>query len=300
MPSSSDLIDQAVSMIRSSGSNALRRAISGDESLREHEVATAQDPGWFGPDSAVWEVHSSSAMLIGGLRALLLQTVHPLAMAGVAQHSDYRNDPWGRLHRTGRFVGATTFGNTAAAERAVNVVRNVHKRVTGFAPDGRPYSANDPHLLLWVHVTEVDSFLAAYRRYGNNRLSPQRQDDYVSEMAIVADALGSEPAPRSVAELQRCLESFAQECQGSRQSREATRFLLNPPVNIVSRPAYGIITAAAIGLLPTWARLYLLLPPVPLVDPLAVRPAARALMAGIGWLMGAQERGVVPSEGATR
>ncbi len=263
-------------------------------------MATDDDPGWFGPDSATWQVHSSSSMLIGGLRALLLQTLHPLAMAGVAQHSDYKNDPWGRLHRTGRFVGSTTYGNSTTAETAVAMVRRVHGRVKGFAPDGRPYAANDPHLLLWVHITEVDSFLSAYNRYGADKLTMERQDQYVAEMSIVAERLGSEPAPKSVAELDDCFNRFRTECKGSRQSRDATRFLLNPPVNLATRPAYGVITAAAIGLLPRWARMQLLLPPVPFIEPLAVEPAAKVLMAALGWLMGGQDRSTVRSEHATR
>ncbi|MEZ5227050.1 MAG: oxygenase MpaB family protein [Acidimicrobiales bacterium] len=298
MTTASSPIEQAIGVLRTEGGAMIRRAIAGDETLDPTELANDDDLGWFGPDSAVWEVHSSSAMLIGGLRALLLQTLHPLAMAGVAEHSDYKRDPWGRLHRTGRFVGATTYGTSTAAESAVETVRKVHERVTGFAPDGRPYAANDPHLLLWVHVTEVDSFLAAYRRYGNERLPRDRRDAYVAEMAIVAERLGSEPPPRSEAELAECLRRFRAECRGSRQSRDATRFLLNPPVNLVARPAYGIITAAAIGLLPGWSRRQLLLPTVPLVDPLAVQPAAKVLMATIGWLMGDDDQRRLPSERA--
>lgn len=300
MAAASNPVEQTISMLRVGGAAVLRRAIAGNETLGPSELATDDDPGWFGPDSAVWQVHSSSSMLIGGLRALLLQTLHPLAMAGVAEHSDYKQDPWGRLHRTGRFVGATTYGNTETAEAAVAMVRRVHKRVKGFAPDGRPYSANDPHLQLWVHITEVDSFLVAYRRYGGQPMSQERRDAYVAEMAIVAERLGSERAPRSEAELRACLDDFRRECCGSRQSREATRFLLNPPVNLLARPAYGVITAAAIGLLPTWARRQLLLPAVPLVDPLAVQPAAKVLMAAIGWLMDSGERGGVPSHRADR
>ncbi len=293
-------VEQAISMLRTGGSAVLRRAIAGDQTLSPDELASADDPGWFGPGSAVWQVHSSSSMLIGGLRALLLQTLHPLAMAGVAEHSDYKNDPWGRLHRTGRFVGATTYGNSSTAQGAVDTVRAVHDRVKGFAPDGRPYSANDPHLLLWVHITEVDSFLAAYQRYGDDKLSPDRADAYIAEMATVAEALGSDRAPRSAAELSECVEDFRGECRGTRQSREATRFLVNPPVNLVARPAYGVITAAAIGLLPSWSRRQLLLPVLPLADPLAVQPAARLLMGAIGWLMDAGDSNGLPSERADR
>ena len=108
-------------------------------------------------------------MFVGGLRALLLQSLHPLAMAGVAEHSDYRGDPWGRLQRTSTFLAVTTFGTAADAQRAVDKVRGIHRRVHGIAPDGRPYRADDPHLLEWVHIAEVDSFLLAHRLYGASR-----------------------------------------------------------------------------------------------------------------------------------
>jgi uncharacterized protein (DUF2236 family) len=284
------MIGPVVELVRTGGSAALRRAIAGDDGLSEAELASADDPGWFGPASVVWRVHGSPSMLIGGLRALLLQTLHPLAMAGVAEHSDYRHDPWGRLHRTGRFVGATTYGSTPTAETAIAAVRAVHERVRGIAPDGRPYAASDPHLLLWVHITEVDSFLRAYERYGTGRLTAAERDAYVREMSVIADSLGAEPAPRTVAELEAALARFRRECRATRQSRTATRFLLNPPVAILARPAYAIIAAAAIGLLPHWARRQLLVPLPPCADPLAVRPAARLVTAAIGWLMSADTR----------
>ncbi len=287
----SGVVDQALSFVRREGSQALRRAIAGNEQLTITEMASGDDEGWFGPDSVVWRVHASPAMLIGGLRALLLQTLHPLAMAGVADHSDYRDDPWGRLHRTGRFVGATTYGNTASAEAAVAVVRRVHERVKGFAPDGRPYSANDPHLLLWVHITEVDSFLRAHQRYDANPLSDAEADRYVAEMAIVAERLGSERPPSSMADLAEMMAAFRKECGANRQTRDALRFLLNPPVHLATRPIYGIISAAAVGLLPAWARRALWLPPVPFVEPLAVQPAAKAMTGAIGWFMGAAPPG---------
>ena len=147
---------------------AARRALAGGRSRgTELRFATEADPGWFGPESMTWRVHADRSMLVGGLRALYLQVLHPLAMAGVAEHSDYREDPLGRLARTGRFVAATTYGTRAEAERAVAMVRAIHDRVRGVASDGRSYDANDPVLLAWVHNVEVESFLLAYRRYGS-------------------------------------------------------------------------------------------------------------------------------------
>src|SRR6201988_2645191 len=123
---------------------------------RIHQTA---GPRWFGEDRPIRRVHADASMFVGGLRALLLQSLHPLAMAGVAQHSDYRDDPWGRLQRTSAFLARTTFGSATQAGEACATVRKVHERVVGTAPDGRVYTANDPHLLAWVHLCGVDSFL---------------------------------------------------------------------------------------------------------------------------------------------
>ena len=137
--------------------------------VRRQRIFTAPGPRWFPADAAIRTVHGDAAMFVGGLRALVLQALHPLAMAGVAGHSGYRGDPWGRLQRTSRFLAATTFGPADVAERTVARVRAVHRTVRGTAPDGRPYRADDPHLLRWVHVAEVDSFLRAHRRFGDHR-----------------------------------------------------------------------------------------------------------------------------------
>lgn len=278
--------NQALSVLQRRGSELLRSAIAGNQELRPDELADTDDPGLFGPGSSAWRIHGDAAMFVGGLRALLLQTLHPLAMAGVAEHSDYRQDPWGRLHRTGRFVGATTFGKTAVAEQQLAMVRRVHDRVTGTAPDGRPYSANDPHLLLWVHVTEVDSFLTAFDRHGYGKLTDAERDSYVNEMAEIALRLGSDEPPRTKAELDECIEAFRPECTRTSQVDEAIRFLAFPPTPLATRGPYGIITAGAIAALPPWARSMLPLPPLPPgADTLAIRPAADALTRTMGWMM---------------
>src|SRR5437764_3706501 len=154
----------------------------------------ADDLGLFGPDSVSWRIHADPSMLIGGLRALLVQALHPVAMAGVAQHSDYQDDPWGRLQRTVDYVVTTTFGDTATALAAGARVRAVHTRVRGVDPvTGRPYRADDPDLLLWVHAVEVHSFLAAYRRYGG-LLRRADADRYLVEMVRAAELVGLDPA----------------------------------------------------------------------------------------------------------
>jgi uncharacterized protein (DUF2236 family) len=254
------------------------------------------DPGLFGPNSATWIVHADLATLVGGLRALLVQMLHPLAMAGVADHSDYRADPWGRLHRTGEFVGATTFGSTASAEAAIETVRRVHTRVRGVAPDGRPYDASDPHLLAWVHAVEVDSFLRAHQRYGRHRLGEGRSDDYVAEMAEVAQRLGVLRPPRQVDQLRDVLRSYRAELAVGPQARDAVRFLLAPPLPLAARPAYGVIAAAAIGLLPGFARRQLWLPMPPLADPALVQPMARALLLATRSMLGSSPAARVARE----
>ncbi len=286
-----DVPQTVLSTARRQGGEWLREAIIGDEKLEPSELASAEDPGLFGPQSSAWRIHADASTLIGGLASLMLQTLHPLAMAGVAEHSDYRSDPWGRLNRTGRFVGATTYGSTEAAETAIAMVHRVHERVVGTAADGRPYAANDPHLLLWVHVAEVASFLGAHDGFGEGKLRDAERDSYVAEMAEVARRLGSEPPPASVGELDACLEDFRAECRATPEAHETLRFLIAPPLPLWLRGPYGLVTAAAVTLLPSWAQRELRLFVPPLVAPLAVRPAATVLTRGIGWLM---------AEGSTR
>jgi uncharacterized protein (DUF2236 family) len=246
-------------------------------------VTDEGDDGLFGPDSVAWQVHGELATLIGGLRALLLQTLHPLAMAGVADHSAFRSDPFGRLQRTAGFIAATVFGTTEDAERAIATVRRVHRHVRGTAPDGRRYSAADPHLVTFVHVTEVDSFLAAHQVYGRSRLDRGQRDRYVAEMAEVARRLGGREVPGSEAELRAWLDGVRPELRLTAQARDAVRFLLVPPLPLTVRPAYAIVSSASIGLLPLWAQRMLWLPSIPPVDRLAVRPAMRSILGVLDW-----------------
>jgi uncharacterized protein (DUF2236 family) len=245
----------------------------------------ASEPGLFGPGSATWAVHGDVAGLVGGVRALLVQALHPLAMAGVADHSDYRSDPLGRLHRTAGFIATTTFGSTADAEAAIARVRSVHERVIGTAPDGREYHATDPHLLSWVHCTEIDSFLRARQRYGTSPLPTGFDDRYVDEMAEIGRRLGVEHPPTDVAGLEARLWAFRPELAVNHQARETVRFLSWPPLPMAARAPYGLVLGAAIGLVPAFARRMLRLPLPPLLEPVAIRPAATILLRTIGWAL---------------
>ena len=283
------LVDQVTEAARLRLQSGLRTTLGGRPPVPGPEYTRPEgDPGLFGPDSPVWEVHADPAMLVAGIRALLLQMFHPLAMAGVADHSDYREDPSGRLNRTAHFVTVTTYGSTEAADQAIAGVRRVHDFVTGTAPDGRPYAANDPHLLLWVHVAEIDSFLRSYQRYGRRPLSPAEADRYVDDMAEVAIRLGADVPPRSVAGMRTWLRGMRDQLDIGEQARDTCRFLLSPPkLPLAARAPYTVVAAASIGLLPRWARMELRLPPLPLVDRLAVIPAAKLLVGTLGWATGA-------------
>jgi uncharacterized protein (DUF2236 family) len=148
-----------------------------------------RDDGLFGPGSVTWKVHANPVMIVGGLRALMIQALHPLAMAGVAQYSDFRADPLRRLHGTARYVEAVTFGDTEAAHEAAERVKRLHLRVKGIdTVTGRPFSAGDPETMVWVHCVEIHSFLAAYRAYGG-RLSDADQDRYLAEQVAAAELL---------------------------------------------------------------------------------------------------------------
>jgi uncharacterized protein (DUF2236 family) len=213
------------------------------------------DAGLFGPDSVAWRLHADPSMLVGAMRALLVQALEPRAMAGVAQHSDYKADPWGRLNRTVRFVLHTTYGDTATAEAACDAVRRIHDRVHGVDPvSGRAYSAHDPDLLLWIHSVEVHSALYSYRSYAG-RLDDADADRYVDEMVRVAELLGLPPAmaPRSVGELRDYLRGV-DGLQLTSGARESMRLILYPPMPLALRPLWVLPASAAIASLPRFAR----------------------------------------------
>lgn len=253
---------------------------------RRERIHGATGERWFADGRPIRAVHGDSSMFVGGLRALLLQSLHPLAMAGVAAHSGYRGDPWGRLQRTSYFLAATTFGVEADALAVIERVKRIHQRVHGTAPDGRPYSASDPHLLSWVHVAEVDSFLVTYQRYGARPLDQAGRDGYVRDTAQVARALGVPDPPQNEAELAEALAAFRPELRGTREARSAARFvLLRPPLPVAVRPAYAVLAGAAVAALPAWARWPLRLPYLPITEGALVRPAGSAVVRTLRWAM---------------
>ncbi len=236
--------------------DALFEKVAGPEAEASRDrIHLTPGPRWFAPDSPVGRVHADASMFVGGLRALLLQSLHPLAMAGVAGHSGYRGDPWGRLERTATFIATTTFGTADDAQAMIDRVRSVHDRVRGKAPDGRPYRAGDPHLLTWVHAAEADSFLTAHQRFGERPLTAGEADEYVAQAARVARALGAVVVPETVAELGETIEAYRPELEASDAALDTVRFLLRePPLPLAARPPYALLAAGAVSTLPAWAR----------------------------------------------
>ena len=252
-----------LSLVRRELARLLRSKVAGDDAeVRAREIWGTEGTRWFAPGDPIWRVHADASMFVGGLRALLLQSLHPLAMAGVAGHSGYRSDPWGRLQRTSHFLATTTFGTVEHAQQAIGHVRDVHSRVRGRADDGRPYAASDPHLLDWVHLAEVDSFLRCYQLFGPEPLAPAEADEYVRQTGVVAAELGATSPPQTVRELDGRLAAFRPELRATAASRDAARFLLlDPPLPLAARPGYGLLAAGAVASLPGWARRELRLPP---------------------------------------
>jgi uncharacterized protein (DUF2236 family) len=215
------------------------------------------DPGLFGPDAICWQVHADfTSMMIGGMSALMLQALHPLALAGVWDHSSFRTDMRGRLRRTATFIAGTTYGARDDALALIERVKRIHLVVTGEAPDGRPYRASDPALLTWVHVAEVSSFLAAHLRYVNPSLPPALQDRYYAEVALIAELLGATDVPRTRAQVTEYLASMRSELEAGPRTHEVVRILRHaaPPDRPLMRPAVGLMLNAGVDLLPDWAQ----------------------------------------------
>ena len=243
--------------------------------------------GLFGPESVTWRLHADPLLAVGGLRALFLQALHPVAMAAVAEHSAFHDDPWGRLRRTAEYVGVTTYGTAEEAARVAARVRGVHRRLSILDPEtGEERRIDEPELLLWVHCCEVDSFLSTMRR-GGFRLSDRDADRYIAEQVRAARLVGLDPAtidiPRDVAGLAGYFDRARPGLVATRSAYDAARFILNPPMPTWVRfatpalPSWAGLASLAFCLLPRWARsMYSRLPAMPMTD-LGATASLRAL-----------------------
>ncbi len=246
---------------------------------------SSADPGLFGPESVTWRIHGDPAMAVAGFRSLLLQAVHPLVMAGFDANSAFRDDPWGRLQRTGEWVATVTYGTTAEAERAGAALRKIHSRLKpGVEPEtGLSYRIDDPDLLLWVHCTEVESFLSTYRRCGGP-LAPGEGDRYVDEMRQSARLVGLDPeaVPRTEAQIAEYYTRVRPQLRVTSVARRNALWAFTPPMPrwvelaTPARPAWAALVSTAGAMLPRWARRLYGLPGLPLTD-LTATLSGRAL-----------------------
>jgi uncharacterized protein (DUF2236 family) len=265
------------------------------------------DPGLFGPDSIAWKVGSDwPSALVGGMSGLILGTLHPLVLAGTLDHSIFRKDPIGRLARTASFVMATAFGSTPVAMGAVDYVNRLHLKVSGIAPNGKPYRATDPDLAVWTHVTIYGGFLDGHLRYAPDPVTPSEQDGYWDEVARVPEMLGAVDVPRSRKEVEEYFRRVRPELEASRDALDSARWVLDggkgdsptvrdaaaalvkgcedlmpalgnpslerkvlrPASSAAVRVAYALFARTAADLLPEWGREMLQLEASPLVRPL--------------------------------
>ena len=276
----------SVVQFRESIANELRaRVVGPNANKRENEIMNSPGERWFAEDRPIRLVHGDASMFIGGLRALLLQSLHPLAMAGVANYSDYRKDPWGRLQRTADFLAATSFGPADEAQRIVNRVKAVHVKVNGVASDGRTYSATDPHLLKWVHIAEIDSFLHTYQKFSKAPLDQAGRDGYVKDAAFDARAVGVIDPPEPEAQKRAMINSYRPELKSTRESRDATKYLLfKPPLPGAAKIAYWLLMVATVSTLPIWARIPLRVGYLPVIEQAFFRPLGYLMTGAIRWI----------------
>jgi uncharacterized protein (DUF2236 family) len=281
------LLGKTLDARRAELAQSVRDRIAGPEFQAVHQrIWYTPGPRWFGEQDPIWRIHLDTSMFVGGIRALLLQSLHPVAMLGVSQHSGFRGDPWGRLQRTSRFLATTTYGTIADAERSIAKVRAIHRRVKGTTSAGRPYRADDPHLMGWIHAAQVDSFLTTYRAFGAEPVDEDDADTYVRQCGFVAAKLGVVNPPQTLAELDELLAGYRPELRLSPAAKQATEMLLkDPPLAGPQRFGYAILAAGAVSTLPTWARTALLLPTLPATDRLVTRPLTRSALGTIRWAL---------------
>lgn len=231
------------------------QAVFNDRGKGETPVVRSND-ALFEPESVIWRVHGDvTTMMIGGVTALLLQMLHPAALAGVWEHSTFRDDMLGRLRRTAKFIAITTYAERELAEAAIEKVKAVHEYVHGTLEDGTPYRASDPRLLAWVHVCETIGFLDAWIAYGEPGMSPADQDTYVQQAGLVARALGADPVPGTRVEAEALIKEFMPELRTDSRTRAVAGMVLSQPSpSLAASPAQHLLMHAAVDLLPDWAK----------------------------------------------
>ncbi|HYI62374.1 MAG TPA: oxygenase MpaB family protein [Acidimicrobiales bacterium] len=236
---------------------AFGRALGGERPAEKSDadIEGWGDPGWFGPGSATWAVHGDHSMLVSGFAAFALQALHPRALAGVVEHSAFDDDFMGRTRRTGEYVLNVSFGTTRQAERFTTMLPRIHDRVVGTAPDGRPYAANEPELLDFVHVTQFVATAAAHQRFGSHPLDDAGLDRYIAENTRVGAAVGVLDPPTTWDEAMAALDRHRPNLAIGEQASEGLRYLASPPfLPAAARPLWRALHTGALACLPPFAR----------------------------------------------
>lgn len=249
-----------------------------NDSANGQQPVPPSDAALFLRDTPIRMVHADIVgMMTGGIRALLLQMLHPHALQGVLDHSNFREDMHGRLQRTARFIAVTTYGHRDEAMKAIARVNRIHAHVGGTLPDGTAYAATNPRTLAWVHVTEAQSFLAGYLRHVRPGMPGAEQDEYYRQFAVIARALGADPVPESRAEAESIFRELRHDLASSPQAREVAQLVLNQRPKGAPQAVQTMITADAVAMLPDWARTMLRLQ-----RPMLTALPARAATWGMG------------------
>jgi len=211
------------------------------------------DRGLFGPESIAWKVHADFiSMMIGGISSLIMQALHPQALAGVWDHSSFRRDLKGRLGRTAFFIAATTYGSTEMANSIIQKVNQIHTNITGFDEFGKPYSATDPHLLSWVHLTETFSFMQAFEDYRKEKITPQERDQYFCEMKTLGERMGALNLPSTYINTDSAIKKYIPELHYGERAKSIVELLEYFPSNLSAKPFIKLITRAGFLNLPDW------------------------------------------------
>lgn len=229
-------------------------------------LTPAGDRGLFGPESIAWKVHADFiSMMIGGISSLIMQALHPQALAGVWDHSSFREDLKGRLGRTAFFIAATTYGSQEMALNIIEKVNRIHTKINGVDEFGKPYQASDPHLLAWVHLTETRSFMSAFESHRTELLSLSAKDQYFAEMKGLGERMGAIDLPASYAQTNQAIESYIPELHYGERAKSIIQLLEYFPSNLAAKPFVKLISRAGFLNLPDW------------VHPILGRPKPSAL-----------------------
>jgi uncharacterized protein (DUF2236 family) len=265
------------------------RAITGSTSDLNDFTFPKGDPGLFGPDSIAWMVHAHfTAMMVGGLSSLMVQSLHPRALSAVWDHSDFRHQLKGRLGRTAYFVAATTYGSEALAMGAIRRVNMIHAHIRGVDLQGRPYVANEPALIRWVHLAEVSSFLGAYQHFAKTPLSESACDQYIAEMRQVGHLLGATDLPPTWRSTQEALSAYLSELRFDERAKEIRTIIENYPTDVLDQPFMRLILNAAFDVMPSWALELMQRPATCSLQAQATKLALVAASQPIQWMLDRQ------------